>query len=285
MKGKLRLSDSSSTNPIVVGDQVICEQEAGLDTWVINDRLERSNYIVRQSVHERSAKSIIASNVDQLCLIASMIDPCTSTGLIDRILVTAEAYHIPSILVFNKVDIYDRDLQEQYKLHEKNYVEIGYKTISLSAISGENIDKLTDLLSNKISLLSGQSGVGKSTIINRLLPGMDIKTRSVSSFSGKGVHTTSYSEMHKFGENGWIIDSPGFKEFALVDIDKNKLSHYFPEMKKLLLNCKYNDCQHVNEPGCAVKESVEQELISKSRYKSYLKMHDDFDGAHKSSKS
>ncbi|MDQ2862976.1 MAG: ribosome small subunit-dependent GTPase A, partial [Bacteroidota bacterium] len=213
---------------------------------------------------------IIASNLDQSLLFATLKDPKTSQGFIDRFLVASEAYHVPAIIVFNKADLYRKKELEKFEELKSVYEKNGYKVLSMSLQQREGIDEVNTCLLDKITLLSGHSGVGKSSFINVVFPDLALKTQDVSGWSGKGLHTTTFAEMYDLPGGGKIIDTPGLREFALMDIEKNELSHYFPEMKALLNNCRFNNCMHIEEPGCAVKEAVEKGKISANRYVSYL---------------
>ena len=271
IKGKFKIDDITSTNPIAVGDIIDVEKENNDDdTVVINNIHERKNYITRQSPHNKNQHHIIASNLDQSLLFATLKDPKTSQGFIDRFLVASEAYHVPAIIVFNKTDLYRKKELEKFEELKSVYEKNGYKVLSMSLQQREGIDEIKSCLQNKITLLSGHSGVGKSSFINIVFPELALKTQDVSGWSGKGLHTTTFAEMYDLPGSGKIIDTPGLREFALMDIEKNELSHYFPEMKVLLNNCRFNNCMHIEEPGCAVKEAVEEGKISANRYISYL---------------
>jgi ribosome biogenesis GTPase len=264
----MRLIDRRTTNPINIGDLVMVETEDG--DSVINEVLPRNNYIIRQSTRNRTAEHILAANLDQALLMATVAKPRTSTGFIDRYLVTATAYHIPSVIVFNKTDLYDDSEMQLVSELEKVYTAAGYKVILASAVQNRGVADVKNLLTNKISLLSGHSGVGKSTLINAIVPGLDLKTAELASFNDKGKHTTTYAEMFELSFGGFIIDTPGIKEFGILDFEEAEVSHYFPEMEKLLHECRFNNCIHVNEPGCAVKAALEAGFIAESRYQNYL---------------
>ncbi len=278
IKGKFKIDDITSTNPIAVGDHVEIEMEnEGEGSVVINKILDRKNYITRQSPHNKHQHHIVAANLDQSLLFATLKDPKTSQGFIDRFLVTSEAYHLPSIIVFNKADLHKK--KEEQKLDElKNiYEAIGYKVMAMSIEKNTGVEEVKALLKDKITLLTGHSGVGKSSFINFIFPELKLKTQDVSGWSGKGLHTTTFAEMFdlafcpkdSFG-GGKVIDTPGLREFALMDISKQELSHYFPEMLSLINDCQFNNCMHINEPGCAVKEAVNIGSIATDRYVSYL---------------
>ncbi len=271
IKGKLKLSGSTSTNPIAVGDTVDYEIENEIEqTGIINKIYNRKNYINRQSPANKHAHHIIASNLDQCLLFATLKDPKTSLGFIDRFLITAEAYHIPAIIVFNKADIYGAKELAIYEHVKSIYESCGYKIILLSLINTTGVAQLKNELHNKITLISGHSGVGKSTFINTIFPDFALRTQEVSDWSGKGLHTTTFAEMFDLPFGGQIIDTPGIRELGLVDIKKVELSHYFPEMKLVIEQCQYNDCLHFNEKNCGVKDSVNKGTISEERYVSYL---------------
>lgn len=278
IKGKFKIDDITSTNPLAVGDKVEIGMEMeGEDVVVIEKICDRKNYITRQSPHNKNQHHIIASNLDQSVLFTTLKDPKTSQGFIDRFLIASEAYHVPVIIVFNKTDIYRQ--KELNKLEELKliYKKIGYKVETISIIENKGVEELKDLLKGRVTLLSGHSGVGKSSFINLLFPDFYLKTQDVSGWSGKGLHTTTFAEMYDLPFGGQIIDTPGLREFALMDIDKEELSHYFPEMKALINDCQFNNCIHINEPGCAVKAAVENGEISMERYLSYCNILDSID--------
>ncbi len=270
VRGKLRLEGIKETNPIAVGDHVSFDVEN--DEGIIHTILPRKNYIVRQSVKKTGHSHVIAANIDQAMLIATLIQPRTSLGFIDRFLVAAESFRIPQILVFNKKDLLNgKVLHEQQELM-KLYERIGVRCIEISALE-ENQDEIRNLLEGKIILLAGHSGVGKSTLLNKLSPGIDQKTSEISGFSEKGTHTTTFAEMFQLNETSFIIDTPGIKEFGLLNMSKEELSDYFPEMRDTRLNCKFaSSCIHVNEPKCAVLDAVKSGVIATSRYESYYSM-------------
>ena len=270
IKGKFKLDDITSTNPIAVGDFVEIDQEEGEESIVITKIYDRNNYITRQSPHNKHLQHIIAANLDQGILLATLKDPKTSPGFIDRFLVTTEAYHIPAFIVFNKSDLHKNKEQEKFEKLKTLYEKIGYPVYLISVNENAGLDVVKDLLKNKTTLISGHSGVGKSSFINAIFPEKNLKTREVSDWSGKGLHTTTFAEMFDLPFGGKIIDTPGMREFAMMDIEPPLLSHYFPEMKALINDCKFNNCMHVEEPGCAVKAAVETNKIAPERYISYL---------------
>jgi ribosome biogenesis GTPase len=270
VKGKLKMDDITSTNPIAVGDRVIVETEPGQEDYVINEILDRRNYINRVSPHNKNQHHIVASNLDQSLLFATLKEPKTSLGFIDRFLVTCEAYHVPAIIVLNKTDVHRQRENELMERVRSVYESIGYRIFCISISREEGMKELIELLRDKTTLLSGHSGVGKSTFINYLLPELKLRTKEVSGWSGKGLHTTTFAEMYDLPFGGCIIDTPGIREMGLVDISRQELSHYFPEMRRQLANCQFNNCMHTEEPGCAVRSALERGEISPERYISYL---------------
>lgn len=272
IKGKLKIDDEiSSTNPIAVGDVVVFEAEdTSIKTGIISEVAERHNYIVRVSPHNKHQKHIIAANLDMALLVASIADPRTSTGFIDRFLITAEAYHIPAILVINKTDLHKSKQEQILNRWKEVYGTAGYEVYPVTATEPRSTAELAARLKNKTTLFSGHSGVGKSTLINQLIPDIGLKTKEVSGWSGKGQHTTTFAEMFDIPGGGRIIDTPGVKEFGLIDMEREELSHYFPEMRIVLNDCKFNNCLHINEPGCAVKQKVADKTIPEERYASYV---------------
>ena len=278
--GKFKIDGLTSTNPIAVGDRVIIDSDAGrrendseisLTITAIDDR---KNYITRSSPANKHQHHIIASNLDQSVLFATLKDPKTSQGFIDRFLVTSEAYHIPSVIVFNKSDLYKKKEEEKYIKVKDIYQSIGYTVISMSLETGEGVEAVKVLLKDKVTLLSGHSGVGKSSFINIIFPDRKLKTQGVSDWSGKGLHTTTFAEMFDLPFGGKVIDTPGIRELGLVDIPRQELSHYFREMRLLINECQFNNCMHINEPGCGVKAAVEKGRIHPDRYISYLNILD-----------
>jgi ribosome biogenesis GTPase len=270
VKGKFKIDGITSTNPIAVGDVVDIDQEEGEESIVITEIYERKNYITRQSPHNKHLHHIVAANLDQSILLATLKDPKTSTGFIDRFLVASEAYHVPAIIVFNKSDLYQTKEKEKFEKVKSVYENIGYPVYSMSINENSGINEVKELLKNKTTLISGHSGVGKSSFINTIFPENIIKTQEVSGWSGKGLHTTTFAEMFDLPFGGKIIDTPGMREFAMMDIEPHELSHYFREMKALVNDCRFNNCMHIEEPGCAVKVAVEENKISPERYISYL---------------
>lgn len=271
IQGKFRMHEIKSTNPVAVGDRVDIEiDEHEKKLGIISKLYERDNYIIRKSINLSKQTQIIAANIDYAFLVVTLAKPRTSFGFIDRFLVTSEAYHIPTVLVFNKSDIYDEEDMSYLLEVKKMYERIGYKVLLVSALKGTGISELQELCKNKTSLFSGHSGVGKSTLVNELIPGIKLKTSAISDASSKGVHTTTFAEMHRIPSGGFIIDSPGIRELGIVELEKEEISHYFPEMRELINQCKFNNCTHTNEPGCAIKKAVDENVISLIRYESYL---------------
>jgi len=275
IKGKFKLDDITSTNPVTVGDEIeIAPEGSDSNSVIITGISERRNYINRQSPSNKYQHHIIAANIDQALLICTLREPRTSQGFIDRFLVASEAYHVPAILLFNKKDLYRKKETLLYENWKEMYEAIGYKTILMSVEKNEGLEEVKAILHNQTTLISGHSGVGKSSFINVIIPSSGLKTQEVSGWSGKGLHTTTFAEMYDLPFGGRIIDTPGIREFGLVDISRQELSHYFPEMRPLINECQFNNCLHVNEPGCAVKSAVENETIHIDRYISYCKILD-----------
>ncbi|HYV93861.1 MAG TPA: ribosome small subunit-dependent GTPase A [Chitinophagales bacterium] len=268
VKGKLRLVDRRTTNPVNIGDRVVIDTEEG--DSVISEILPRENYIIRQSSRNRTAEHILACNLDQAMVMATISQPRTSTGFIDRFLVTATAYHVPSIVVLNKTDLYQEKEMRIMNEWKSVYTSAGYKVITTSAEKMEGINEVREMMTNKTSLLAGHSGVGKSTLINKIVPELNLKTEEIAKWNEKGKHTTTFAEMFELPFGGFIIDTPGIKEFGILDLEEAEVSHYFPEMEKRLHDCRFNNCLHINEPGCAVKDALEKGEIAMSRYENYL---------------
>lgn len=275
LRGKIRLDGIRTTNPISVGDKVLYEKENNKDTCVINKILPRHNVIVRKSVNLSKASHIIASNIDQAILVATIAQPRTSTGFIDRFLVTAEAYHIPTTIVFNKCDLYDEEQMSQAEELISTFENIGYKSFMISAKTGYRCDELKEIMKDKVSLFSGHSGVGKSALVNRLDPNLNVRVGEISDVHEKGKHTTTFSQMFPLSFGGYIIDSPGIKEFGLYDMEKETLAQRFPEMRNLMHECKFSNCTHLHEPHCAIKDAVENNVIADWRYNDYCSMMED----------
>lgn len=275
VKGKFKIADITSTNPITVGDEIEIEIEDGAEqSAVIAQIYDRRNYINRQSPANRHLHHIIAANIDQALLICTIRQPRTSRGFIDRFLAGAEAYHIPAVLLFNKSDLHREKDALFFEETRTIYEAIGYPVMLVSVEKEEGMEEMERLLKDKVTLISGHSGVGKSSFINKIMPGFALKTRGVSEWSGKGLHTTTFAEMFDLPFGGRIIDTPGIREFGMVDIPRQELSHYFPEMRAVLAQCQFNNCLHIEEPGCAVKEAVEDGRINIERYLSYCNILD-----------
>lgn len=274
IKGKFRIKGIKSTNPIAVGDQVVFDLEKVGDETVavITKIIERKNYIIRKSVNLSKQTHIIATNLDQVFLMITLNNPQTFTSFIDRFLVTAEAYDIPVVLLFNKMDVYDKDemVEVDYLVHL--YREIGYNCIEIAAKEGDNVEQVKNLMIGKTSMFAGHSGVGKSTLVNALEPGLELKTAEISQQHLQGQHTTTFAEMYDLSFDARIIDTPGIKGFGIVDMEKDEIGDYFPEFFKRKPNCKFNNCLHLDEPKCAIKEALENDEVSWSRYRSYVQM-------------
>jgi len=261
------------TNPIAVGDFVRFEiEDENQNSGIIYEILPRTNYVVRASVHKTAHSHLIAANVDQAILIATLVFPRTSLGFIDRFLVAIESFRIPGVIIFNKQDLLNDEIKDFQTQLMDLYSSLGYTCMATTAVTGEGLEDFRQLLRGKVSLLSGHSGVGKSTLVNTIAPALDIKTQEVSTFANKGVHTTTFAEMFELEPGTFIIDSPGIKELGLSDMKPEEISHYFPEMRERLNECRFNNCQHINEPGCAIKDAVSNGEIAFSRYESYLSM-------------
>jgi len=273
IKGKFRIKGLTTTNPVAVGDKVDFELEPEQQQGVITKLYERRNYIIRKSINLSKQAQIIAANLDQAFLVVTLASPRTSLGFIDRFLVTAEAYDIPASLVYNKLDMFSEEGLEILAEYKAVYERLGYPCYEVSALEGTNIPQLKEKLKDKITLFSGHSGVGKSSLMNAILPDLDLRTMEVSEWSDKGMHTTTFAEMYDLPGGGSIIDTPGIRELGVIDIEQQELSHFFPEMRSRLNQCRFNNCRHINEPGCAVLEALENGDIEPSRYDSYLSIY------------
>ena len=274
IKGKFRIQGIKSTNPISVGDTVEFDVETknNTETGVIKRIEERKNYIVRKSVNLSKQTHIIASNIDQVFLLVTINNPPTFTSFIDRFLVTAEAYSVKTVLLFNKVDAYDEETILEVKYLASIYRKIGYECIGISAATGKNVDKVKVLMEGKVSMFAGHSGVGKSTLVNAIEPSLDLRTKEISNQHMQGQHTTTFAEMFDLSFDAKIIDTPGIKGFGVVDMEKEEVGDYFPEFFALKQDCKFNNCRHLKEPKCAVKSALEDDEVSYSRYRSYLQI-------------
>ncbi|MCC8424956.1 ribosome small subunit-dependent GTPase A [Mucilaginibacter sp. UR6-11] len=273
IKGIFRTKGITTTNPLAVGDIVDFDLEPEQQTGVITKLHQRKNYIIRKSINLSKQAQIIAANLDQALLVVTLASPRTSLGFIDRFLVTAEAYGIPARLIYNKLDLFSDEGLAILADYREVYEKIGYPCYEVSALEGTNISLVQDLLKDKVTLFSGHSGVGKSSLINALLPDLELRTSEVSEWSDKGTHTTTFAEMFELPQGGFIIDTPGIRELGVIDIEKQELGHFFPEMRSRMRNCKFNNCQHINEPGCAVLAALENGEIELSRYESYLSIY------------
>ncbi|SHJ46654.1 ribosome small subunit-dependent GTPase A [Pseudozobellia thermophila] len=274
IKGKFRIRGIKSTNPIAVGDQVEFDVEKVGDdaVGVIHEIRDRANYIVRKSVNLSKQTHIIAANLDQVFLLVTLNNPTTYTIFIDRFLATAEAYEVPVVLLFNKIDTYNEEELAEIKYLAALYRKVGYTCIGISAKTGKNVDKVKELMTGKTSMFAGHSGAGKSTLVNALEPQLQLKTAEISEQHLQGQHTTTFAEMYDLGFGARIIDTPGIKGFGIVDMEKEEIGDYFPEFFALKGDCKFNNCLHIDEPKCAVKEALEKEEVAWSRYRSYVQM-------------
>ena len=279
LKGIMRLDESKDNNPVAVGDMVTVAKEDS--DWMISEIAERRNYIVRSSPKHKGARQILAANLDQCLLLVTLASPRTSTGFIDRFLLTAEAYHIPTLIVFNKQDILDPKGLKKQEYVSDIYQSIGYPVYFTSTYTGQGIEQMKELLIDKTTMISGHSGVGKSTFLNKLDPSLGLRTTNVSKLTGKGMHTTTNAEMHYTSFGGRIIDTPGIREFGLMHFLPEEISHYYIEMRELIPKCKFNNCMHDNEPGCAVKQAYLDGRISEERYINYLTIMADYKANYK----
>ncbi len=272
LKGRFRTKGIKSTNPVAVGDIVDIEIEPGGDTGVIRHIHPRHNHIIRKATKLYRSTHIIAANIDQAVLVVSLVSPRTSSGFIDRFLATAEAYHIPSVIIFNKNDLYEGKVRHQLNDYKKVYEQIGYRCLLTSVPENYNLEELKKVLKDKLSLLAGHSGVGKSALINAIDNKLNLKIGRISDYHKKGKHTTTFAEMFPLSFGGYIVDTPGIKEFGLVEFEKTELGQRFPEFRERMHNCRFNDCLHMDEPGCAVVDAVEKGEIAGFRYTNYVNM-------------
>lgn len=275
IKGKFRTRDIKTTNPVAVGDwvDIAIETDTDPNTAIIVHLHERQNYIIRKSINLSKQAQIIAANLDQAFLVVTLASPFTSLGFIDRFLVTAEAYDIPAALIFNKLDLFSETGLDVLREYKSIYDPLGYPCHEVSALRGTNIEEINVLLRERTTLLLGHSGVGKSTLINAICPEAKMRTAAISDWSDKGRHTTTFAEMIRLPDGGRLIDTPGIRELGIIDIEPQELGHFFPEMRERMNDCRFNDCRHINEPGCAVLEALGHGDIAPSRYDSYLSMY------------
>jgi ribosome biogenesis GTPase len=274
IKGIFKIDEITSTNPVSVGDKVEVEENEVEQTALITKIYDRTNYINRQSPRAKHQQHIVAANIDLSLLLATLKEPRTSQGFIDRFLIASEMYHVRSVIVFNKADLHKRKEDEKFQQLKTMYERIGYEVFLISVNDKMGVDDLTEELRNRVTLISGHSGVGKSSLLNLIFPELKLKTQDISGWSGKGLHTTTFAEMFDLPSGGSIIDTPGMREFGLIGVSKQELSHYFPEMRERLVNCQFNNCLHINEPGCAIKEAVADGEINEDRYVSYVNILD-----------
>lgn len=270
IRGKMRINAVRTTNPVAVGDYVLFEKDIKTGTGVITEVLDRKNYILRKSSNLSKQSQILAANIDQVILMITIILPETQPEFIDRFLITAEAYRIPAIILLNKTDLYGDEENEKRSVYEEIYRNIGYKVLSVSVEKDKDLESVKELLKDKVTLVSGNSGVGKTSLLNRLNPSLQLKTGEISEYHKQGRHITTFPEMHPMPFGGYVIDTPGIRGFGVVDMEKNELYHFFPEIFQAAGNCRFYNCLHLDEPGCAVRKAVEEGRISIMRYKSYL---------------
>jgi ribosome biogenesis GTPase / thiamine phosphate phosphatase len=275
LKGQFRIKGLRSTNPVAIGDRVEFEKQPDEDTGVITLIEERDNYIVRKAINLSHTTHIIAANLDHAFLIVTLARPKTSTGFIDRFLVTATGYYIPASIIFNKIDLYDSTLASYEEELKGIYEQAGYPCYSVSALRGDHVEVISKLLAGRTSLFSGHSGAGKSALITAIQPDLKLKTGTISEIHLKGKHTTTFAEMFELTKGGFIIDTPGIREFGLIDFENSEIPRCFPEMDRLLPHCRYKNCTHTHEPGCAVKRALETGDVSRMRYNSYLSILND----------
>jgi ribosome biogenesis GTPase len=275
IKGKFRVKELRTTNPVAVGDNVLFEFERSKNSGIITEVLERKNYILRKASNLSKESQIIAANIDQAFLMITIILPETPVEFLDRFLITAEAYRVPANIIINKVDLYGKKETERMEYLISLYSKIGYECFRLSLISNYGTDILKEKMKGRISLIAGNSGVGKTTLLNKLNPALNLKTEEVSDYHKQGKHITTFPEMHKMPFGGFIIDSPGIRGFGVVDMNRNEIYHFFPEIFRISKDCRFYNCLHLDEPDCAVRNAVENKLIDPLRYKSYLNILED----------
>jgi ribosome biogenesis GTPase len=275
LPGKLRVKGAQTTNPVAVGDNVLIDSEKDNETGIITEVLERKNYILRKASNLSKRSQIIAANIDQVLLMVTVILPQTPVEFIDRFLITAEAYRIPAKIIFNKIDLYGTEELERMEYLFSVYSAIGYECLRLSLNRRTGLEDLKDLMKNRISLISGNSGVGKTTLLNIIDPSLNLKTAEISDYHKQGKHITTFPEMHRLPFGGFAIDTPGIRGFGVVDMERNEIYHFFPEIFKASQSCKYYNCLHRDEPGCAVRKAVEQGKVNSLRYRSYLSILND----------
>jgi ribosome biogenesis GTPase len=275
IKGKLRINELQTTNPVAVGDNVLFSYDVNKDIGGIEKIMERKNYILRKASNLSKQAQIIAANIDQLFLMITIILPSTPVEFIDRFLATAEAYRVPARIIINKTDLYTAGEMEKMEELIEVYTSIGYDCIRLSLRTGENVSYVSSLMKNKISLISGNSGVGKSTLLNTLDPSLNLKTEEISNYHKQGKHITTYPEMHPMPFGGYVIDTPGIRGFGIIDMQRNEIYHFFPEIFRISEKCRFYNCLHLDEPGCAVRAAVENGEIHLLRYRSYINILED----------
>lgn len=271
LRGRLRLLDFHTTHPVCVGDRVVCQQGEG-GRWLIAEVLPRKNFMVRRAPHTRNTYHLLGANLDQCMLIVTLVEPSTPPGFIDRFLAAAQWQGISAIVFFNKEDLYGREERQRYRLLAQVYEKAGYRCILGSVLTGKNIDRIEALVRGKLTLLAGLSGVGKSSLIRALIPGVEVRVGEVSEKTGRGRHTTTFSYMYRLMQGGWLVDTPGIREFDIVQVEPLQVQRLFPEVTKYGGKCRFDDCLHISEPGCAVREAVERGVIARWRYTSYLRL-------------
>ncbi|MBE0675084.1 MAG: ribosome small subunit-dependent GTPase A [Bacteroidales bacterium] len=281
IKGKFRVKDIRTTNPVAVGDNVYFEIAGDESSAVITRLGKRRNYIIRKSSNLSREAQIIAANIDQAIIMVSLVNPETPVEFIDRFLVTAEAYSVPAVIIFNKIDLHGQDDDDKLHYYKWLYEGIGYSTLSISVENRINIESLHDLLRGKTSLLAGNSGVGKTSLLNLLNPALKLKTEEISHYHKQGKHTTTFPEMHKMPFGGSVIDTPGIRGFGVIDLEKGETYHFFPEIFRIAAACRFHNCLHINEPGCAVISALETGAVTWSRYRSYLSIMENDDSKYR----